>query len=81
MFWAHGLAPFTGTPEDIKQLNMLKEKAKVKPIYNRMISGWAGTDITKRNVATNSHLKFIEIYDRSITKDKLLNIIKEYING
>lgn len=80
IFWAHGSAPFTGTQEDNRYLSELKEKAKVKPIYNRMIEGWAGTDIVKRNVAANNRLKFIEIYDRSITKDKLLNIIKEYNN-
>lgn len=80
IFWAHGSAPFTGTQEDNRYLSELKEKAKVKPIYNRMIEGWAGTDIVKRSVAANNRLKFIEIYDRSITKDKLLNIIKEYNN-
>lgn len=49
MYWAHGPHPFNNeSQEDIKYLNEVKEKAKVKSIYNRLINGWTYTDVIKR---------------------------------
>lgn len=79
MYWAHGLHPFDkDSIEDQKILSDLKLKAINKPIYNREIEAWTGIDVTKREVAKRNNLKYIEIFDRKITKDKLLNIITEY---
>lgn len=81
MYWGHGPNTFNNeSQEDIKYLNEIKEKAKLKPIYNRLVDGWAGCDIIKRNAAHAGGIKLLEIYDRDITKDKLLNSIMEFSN-
>lgn len=79
IYWAHGPHPFNkDSKEDQKILSDLKLKAINKPIYNRGIKEWTEIDVTKRETAKKNNLKYIEIFDRKITKDKLLNIIKEY---
>lgn len=77
-YWAHGKHPYDENDEsDIEILNAIKEKAKTKPIYNRMVNGWAEIDVEKRKVAIKNNLRFLECFDRNITKEKLLNIIKQ----
>lgn len=79
IYWAHGPHPFNkDSKEDQKILSDLKLKAINKSIYNRGIKEWTEIDVTKRETAKKNNLKYIEIFDRKITKDKLLNIIKEY---
>lgn len=78
----HGPHPFDeNSSEDIAYLNEAKEKFKVKPIYSRLIDGWAHNDVIKRNSANTGNIKLLEIYDRDITKDKLSADIMEYCNG
>lgn len=77
--WSHGSHPFNeNSEEDQKLLSELKLKCIEKPLYNREIIGWTQIDVEKRKTAKKNRLKYIEIFDRKITKDKLLNIIKEY---
>ena len=81
MYWGHGPHPFyENSSEDIAYLNEAKEKAKIKPIYSRLIDGWAHNCVIKRNAAKTGNIKLLEIYDRDITKDKLLVDIMEYCN-
>lgn len=82
IYWGHGPHPFNeNSIEDIEYLNKIKEIAKVKPIYNRLVDGWTHSDVVKRNAAAVGNIKLLEIYDRNITKDKLLTDIMEYCNG
>ena len=77
-YWGHGPHPFDlNKDEDIKLLNDIREKIKRKPIYNRMLIGWTQTDVEKRCVAIQNKLKFLECFDRKITKEKIINIIKQ----
>lgn len=81
MYLAHGPHPFDeNSSEDIAYLNEVKEKAKVKPIYCRLLDGWAYNDVIKRNAAKVGNIKLLEIYDRHLTRDKLLTDIMEYYN-
>ena len=81
MYWGHGPHPFNeNSVEDIEYLNKIKEIAKVKPIYNRLIDGWTRNDVLKRNAAITGNIKLLEIYDKHLTKDKLLTDIMEYCN-
>jgi hypothetical protein len=82
MYWGHGPHPFDeNSVEDIEYLNKVKEISKIKPIYNRLVDGWTHSDVVKRNAAAAGNIKLLEIYDRNITKDKLLADIMEYCNG
>ena len=82
IYWQHGPHPFNSlSQEDIDYLNEAKEKARAKPIYNRLVEGWAHYDVIKRNAARDSGIKLLEIYDRSITKESLLSSITEFENG
>lgn len=81
MYWGHGPHPFNcESQDDIKYLNEIKEKAKIKPIYNRLIEGWTYFDVIKRSAAKTGSIKLLEIYDRNLTKDKLLSSIMEFSN-
>jgi hypothetical protein len=81
MYWGHGPHPFDeNSSEDIAYLNEVNEIAKAKPIYNRLVDGWAYNDVVKRNAAKVGNIKLLEVYDRNITKDKLLAEIMEYCN-
>lgn len=76
-YWAHGPHPFDKTnKDDLFLLEQIKNKAKHKKIYERYIIGWTINDVIKRNVAKQNNLKFFECFDRNITKEKFLNIIK-----
>lgn len=80
-YWAHGKHPFDKkSEEDLRVLENLKEKIKNKPIYGRMIQSWTIDDVMKRNVAKEKNLNYIEIFDTKITKNKLIQIIKNYGN-
>lgn len=75
-YWGHGPHPFNPNDEnDISLLEKTIEKAKNKPIYNRLVVGWTIIDVEKRNIAIQNNLKFFECFDRHITKEKFLNII------
>ncbi len=81
MYWAHGDHPFDSTSlKDLEYLNIIKTKAKEKPIYNRYIENWSDIDVVKRTVALENKLRYLEIFDRSLSKDKLLHSIKEYVH-
>ena len=81
-YWAHGPHPFDkNNKEDLLLLENIKEKALKKPIYNRYINEWSVLDVQKRNVAISNNLKYFECFDRKITKEKFLNIIKTEYGG
>lgn len=78
IFWGHGPHPFNENDKnDIALLEEIKEKIKEKPIYQRLVNCWTKDDVCKRQVAKLSGIKLLEVYDRQITKEKLIKLIEE----
>ena len=78
-YWAHGPHPFdSNNKEDINLINQWRKKANKNNIYERAIDYWTHIDVITRKVAKENNLKFIEIFDRELNKEKLINILKEY---
>lgn len=78
-YWGHGPHPFDeNNKEDLALVEKWKECATKKEIYKRAIEGWINDDVKKRKIAKQNNLRYIEIFDRKITKEKLLKIISDY---
>ena len=78
-YWGHGPHPFDeNNEEDLALIEKWKKNSTRKDIYKRAIDGWTIGDVKKREIAKQNNLKYIEIFDRKITKEKLLKTIKEY---
>lgn len=61
--WTHGGHPFDrNNPEDIKKLNLWKEKSEEHPYFKNAIYTWTDLDIRKVEVAKKNHLNFEVIY-------------------
>ena len=73
----HHKKPFEGTEDDLKELEILKLKAKNSPRhklnkksqYDNIIYVWTDLDVRKRNTAKENNLNFIELWN-----------INDYIN-
>lgn len=79
-YWAHGPHPFDpNNPEDLKLLEEWKQKSKIKETYNRGPESWTIIDPLKRKQASDNNLRYIEIFDRHITKETLIELIHNEI--
>ena len=75
----HG-RPYLGTEEDLKDIEILKQKAKrrcketgkYKSKYDSELETWTIRDVNKRNIAKQNNLNFIEFWN--------INELKNYIN-
>lgn len=79
--FAHGPHPYDPlSKEDNKILNEWKHKVEIKKnsMYQRAIEGWTISDPLKRKIAKDNNIKYIEIFNRKITKDELIKTINEY---
>ena len=77
--WTHGLHPFDETNnEDIQKLNYWKSKNS--PYYNSAIKTWTKLDVSKRKIARQNKLLFLEIYSIKIDicKQEFLNFLKAH---
>ena len=75
--FSHGPHPYNpNLKDDIELLNIWKSKES--SIYRNAIICWTKKDVTKRTVAKENNLKYIEIFDRNINKDKLIKTINNY---
>ena len=78
----HNTHPYIGSDEDIKTVELLKEKSlKRKQIthktysrYDSMINTWTITDVKKRNIAKENNLNYLEFF----TILELENWLKKY---
>lgn len=83
----HNKRPYTGSPKDLKELEILKEKDQKrreitgkKTQYENIIKTWTIYDVNKRNFAAALELNFLEIYKYK-DLDDLNNQINDYINN
>ena len=61
--WTHGKHPFDeNNKEDIKILELWKEKAKTSDFYKNAIYQWTDLDVRKKKTAENNNLNFEAIY-------------------
>ena len=75
----HG-RPYLGTEEDIKDVQLLKEKAEYihnknnvkKSRYDAVIETWTTRDVNKRKIAKQNNLNYIEFWN--------INELKKWIN-
>lgn len=62
--WTHGGHPFDkDNEEDIKKLELWKEKAKTSKFYERAVYVWTQLDVNKLNIAKKNNLNFIAYYN------------------
>ena len=83
----HNKRPYTGSPKDLKELEILKEKDQKrreitgkKTQYENIVKTWTIYDVNKRNFAAALELNFLEIYKYK-DLDDLNNQINDYINN
>ena len=76
--WTHGKHPFDQyNVDDLKTLNIWKEKSKKSNYYKTAIKVWTQSDVDKREVARKNNLNYLEIY--SINFNVIIQKIKERI--
>lgn len=76
--WTHGLHPFDfNNKDDIKKLNIWKEKSIKSKYYKTAIDVWTKTDVYKRNIAQKNNLNYLEVF--SIKLNDIINKIRERI--
>lgn len=64
--WTHGFHWFDETnPEDIKTLNIWKEKAKSSEFYKSAIDIWTKKDLEKKMIAEQNNLNYIVLWNRN----------------
>ena len=81
-YWAHGPHPFDqNSSEDQALLDGLQEKTKTRKIYERYIEAWTISDPMKRLQAKENNLRYIEIFDRKITKETFTRLIYNEIRA
>lgn len=74
MFFSHGTHAFNeNNPEDIKLLNIWKEKSKNSPMYKDAIDVWTTRDPLKIKTAIENKLNYIALY----TWEDINNFLKE----
>ena len=77
--WTHGFHPFDKENiDDIKTLNIWKEKSKNKPYYKCAIKVWTDSDVKKRDIAKSNNLNYLEIFsiDFDNCMEQILNRIQ-----
>ena len=67
--WSHGKHPFKNINDDLKILNIWKEKAKISKFYKNAIDVWIRRDPKKREIALQNRLNWLEFFT-----------IKEFMN-
>lgn len=76
--WTHGLHKYNENDEnDIKKLEIWKEKSKHSDFYKSAIKIWTIKDEEKRNIAKNNNIKYLEIFSNNI--NTIIEKIKEWI--
>lgn len=61
--WTHGFHPFDETNEnDLKILNIWKEKSIKSKFYRNAITTWTIRDVNKRKIAKKNNINFLEIW-------------------
>lgn len=69
--WTHGEHPFNSSSEDdVKKLNIWKEKAKTSKFYLNAIETWTIRDVNKLNCFINNKLNFIILYNNLEVKNE-----------
>lgn len=62
-YWTHGKHPFDeNSPEDLKILEVWKEKSKDHPHFITAIDTWTVRDVKKRKIAKENNLNYKMIY-------------------
>lgn len=61
-FWTHGPHAFSGSNEDLKILNIWKEKSINSKLYKQAISTWTVSDVFKKQIAIDNNLNMIILY-------------------
>ena len=80
----HGHPFDINNKEDLKELNLLKEKSKQKHIesnkenqYDKIIYTWTDLDVRKRETAKKNNINYLEIWP-DWSDEKIVNEIKKY---
>ena len=60
--WSHGKHPFKNISDDLKILNIWKEKAKISKFYKNAIDVWIRRDPKKREIALQNRLNWLEFF-------------------
>ena len=77
--WTHGPHPFNDTDEDdLKLLNIWKNKAVLSKYYQHAIYQWTELDLKKIKIAKTNKLLYLPIYSNNY--NEIVNIIQTYIN-
>ena len=75
--WTHGLHPFNPSSDnDMKKLEMWREKAKTFKFYKNAIDAWTNRDIIKRETARKNGVNLIEFWSFNEAKEYLLKGIQ-----
>lgn len=66
----HNHKPYLGTKEDLKEIELIKEKSKLlkqqsnktKTRYDALIETWTIRDVKKREIAKQNNLNYLEFF-------------------
>jgi len=62
--WTHGQHPFdSNNLDDIKKLNIAKEKSKSIKFYRKFINVWTSLDVKKYEIAVKNKLNYMRLYN------------------
>lgn len=77
--WTHGKHPFDeNSPDDVKKLNMWKEKSLNSEYYKNAIEVWTECDVKKRLTAKQNNLNYLEIFSTQL--GECIDIINEKLS-
>lgn len=81
--YTHGKHPFDeNNLEDIDLRKLYESKiCDKKPSYQKIVDVWCSADVTKRNVAKSSKLKYLEIFDIDFTEESIREKIKNFVDN
>jgi hypothetical protein len=79
--YTHGKHPYDEkNEEDVLLRKKIEEKiSKNKPSYKKVIEVWCEADVTKRNIAKEHNLNYLEIFELKFTEETVKEKIENYL--